>query len=83
MYAPVILAGDAPGKPARYGRVVPSAHETRGPPRLPLLFALSDGQWIALLDLLLVLVALPAAAAAGGWLFAGRELPAVARRTLE
>jgi putative ABC transport system permease protein len=35
------------------------------------------------LDLLLVLVGLPVAAAAGGWLFAGRQPPAIARQPLE
>jgi putative ABC transport system permease protein len=34
-------------------------------------------------DLLLVLVGLPVAAAAGGWLFAGRQPPAIARQPLE
>jgi hypothetical protein len=31
-------------------------------------------------DLLLVLVGLPLAATVGGWLFAGRQPPAIARR---
>jgi putative ABC transport system permease protein len=35
------------------------------------------------LDLLLVLIGLPILAAAGGWLFAGRQPPAIARRPLE
>jgi putative ABC transport system permease protein len=34
-------------------------------------------------DLLLVLVGLPVAAAAGGWLFAGRQPPAIAHQPLE
>ena len=34
-------------------------------------------------DLLLVLVGLPVAAAMGGWIFAGREPPAIARQPLE
>jgi len=34
-------------------------------------------------DLLLLVVALPAAAAVGGWLFAGREPPAIAHQPLE
>jgi putative ABC transport system permease protein len=35
------------------------------------------------LDLLLILVALPLTAAAAGWLFAGREPPAIARQPVE
>ena len=35
------------------------------------------------LDLLLVLVGLPVAAAAGGWLFAGRQPPAIARQPMQ
>jgi putative ABC transport system permease protein len=35
------------------------------------------------LDLLLVLVGLPVLAAAGGWLFAGRQPPAVAYQPIE
>jgi putative ABC transport system permease protein len=38
---------------------------------------------VPVLDLLLVLVGLPVAAAAGGWLFAGREPPAIAHQPLE
>jgi putative ABC transport system permease protein len=38
---------------------------------------------VPVLDLVLVLVALPVAAAAGGWLFAGREPSAIARQPLE
>jgi len=34
-------------------------------------------------DLLLILVGLPLAAAIGGWLFAGRQPPAIARQPLE
>jgi putative ABC transport system permease protein len=34
-------------------------------------------------DLLILLIGLPLVAAAGGWLFAGREPPAVARQPLE
>jgi putative ABC transport system permease protein len=34
-------------------------------------------------DLVILLIGLPLAAAAGGWLFAGREPPAVARQPLE
>ena len=37
---------------------------------------------VPVLDLVLVLVGLPAAAAAGGWLFAGREPPAIAHQPL-
>ncbi|MGH3068803.1 MAG: FtsX-like permease family protein [Streptosporangiaceae bacterium] len=35
------------------------------------------------LDLILILAGLPAIAAAGGWLFAGREPPAIARQPIE
>jgi putative ABC transport system permease protein len=35
------------------------------------------------LDLLLILIGLPVAAAAGGWLFAGRQPPAIAHQPLE
>jgi putative ABC transport system permease protein len=35
------------------------------------------------LDLLLVLVGLPVAATVGGWLFAGRQPPAIAHQPLE
>jgi putative ABC transport system permease protein len=35
------------------------------------------------IDLLLVLVGLPVLAAAGGWLFAGRQPPAIAHQPLE
>jgi putative ABC transport system permease protein len=38
---------------------------------------------VPVLDLLLILVARPAVAAATGWLFAGREPPALARQPLE
>lgn len=38
---------------------------------------------IPVLDLVLVLLGLPVVAAAGGWLFAGRQPPAVARQPLE
>jgi putative ABC transport system permease protein len=38
---------------------------------------------VPVLNLLLILVGLPAAAAAGGWLFAGREPPAIAHQPLE
>ncbi|MGD0595876.1 MAG: FtsX-like permease family protein [Acidimicrobiales bacterium] len=38
---------------------------------------------VPVLDLFLVLVALPAVAASGGWLFAGREPPALSRHPLE
>jgi putative ABC transport system permease protein len=34
-------------------------------------------------DLLILLIGLPLVAAAGGWLLAGREPPAVARQPLE
>ena len=34
-------------------------------------------------DLLILLIGLPLVAAIGGWLFAGREPPAVARQPLE
>ena len=35
------------------------------------------------LDLLLILIGLPVAAAIGGWLFAGREPAAIARQPIE
>ena len=38
---------------------------------------------VPLLDLVLVLIGLPVVAAAGGWLFAGREPPAIAHQPLE
>ena len=38
---------------------------------------------VPLTDLLILLVGLPLVAAVGGWLFAGREPPAVARQPLE
>jgi putative ABC transport system permease protein len=38
---------------------------------------------VPVLDLVLVLVGLPLAAAAGGWLFAGREPAAIAHQPLE
>jgi putative ABC transport system permease protein len=44
---------------------------------------LGDASLFPRLDLLLVLVGLPAAAAAGGWLFAGRQPPAIAHQPLE
>jgi hypothetical protein len=34
-------------------------------------------------DLLILLIGLPLVAATGGWLFAGREPPAVARQPIE
>lgn len=34
-------------------------------------------------DILVLLAGLPLAAAAGGWLFAGREPPAIARQPIE
>ena len=34
-------------------------------------------------DLLILLIGLPLVAAVGGWLFAGREPPAVARQPIE
>jgi putative ABC transport system permease protein len=38
---------------------------------------------VPVLDLVLILVGLPVVAAAGGWLFAGREPPAIAHQPLE
>ena len=38
---------------------------------------------VPLADMLILLVGLPLAAAAGGWLFAGRKPPAVARQPIE
>ncbi len=42
-----------------------------------------DASLLPWFDLLLVLVGLPVAAAAGGWLFAGRQPPAIAHQPLE
>jgi putative ABC transport system permease protein len=44
---------------------------------------LGDASLFPGLDLLLVLVGLPVAAAAGGWLFAGRRPPAIAHQPIE
>jgi putative ABC transport system permease protein len=38
---------------------------------------------VPLSDVLILLAGLPLIAAAGGWLFAGREPPAVARQPIE
>lgn len=38
---------------------------------------------VPVVNLLLIVVGLPLAAAAGGWLLAGREPPAIARRPLD
>ena len=38
---------------------------------------------VPLTDVLILLAGLPLAAAAGGWLFAGRKPPAVARQPIE
>jgi putative ABC transport system permease protein len=38
---------------------------------------------VSLTDVVILLIGLPLAAAIGGWLFAGREPPAVARQPLE
>jgi putative ABC transport system permease protein len=38
---------------------------------------------VPLSDVLILLLGLPLVAAAGGWLFAGREPPAVARQPME
>ncbi len=47
MYVRVILMADVPGECTRYGRAVPSVHETKDPP-LPPLFRLSERQWLGL-----------------------------------
>jgi putative ABC transport system permease protein len=38
---------------------------------------------VPVVDLLLILVGLPLVAAAGGWLLAGRQPPAISRQPLE
>jgi putative ABC transport system permease protein len=38
---------------------------------------------VPVLDLLLILVGIPLAAAAGSWLFGGRQPPVIARQPLE